>query len=111
MRFETKEQQEAFYAALGRSLIWGLSDEVEQVDSLSVFIDKDGEITNCYSRAATQPDLSVTELHDYYNSPYRQVLRNIDTVRELNQDLLGSKPRFVMGAIPRNNRAEYSFHS
>lgn len=111
LRFETTEQQQAFYAALGRSLCWGLSPDVEQVDSLIVMVDKDAEITTCYSTPAAQPDLSVTPMADYYGSPFRQVLRNLDTMRELNQDLLGSKPRIVIGAVPRNDRAEYSFHS
>lgn len=106
LRFETDDEANAFYYALGRMAAYGLNGDKKGLAIISMVIDKRKEITCAY-----YPPRSPTVAGAYSDNKMFYDLEAAFT--PFTNSELGHV--FVMGAVPRAasevNKFHYSFHS
>ena len=97
-KFETDEELNAFYTALGRMVAYAMaSDQPRDIELVTMNIDKRHEITGAYFKQWKRG-----ETYDE-NRPMYKLDEALDEFRK-------GQP-FVMGAVPRDEGVRYGFHS
>lgn len=111
LMFDTAEQQDAFYKALGRMVAYALvTHDADTVGLASLSIDSHHEITGVYyPREVRVPFEAPMEVRQ--TSKFEIVEEQITNLQRVVRAVQGSGRGFVMGGVPRNEATEYTFHS